>query len=61
MVEHLKYFQVAAEEAHWNEEAINVVFVNSLSEDLMDWLAICYERKSLNELINLAIQVNNWL
>ncbi len=54
-------FHILASESGWNEQALIGVFIKSLLEKLKDELASWDEPKSLEDLISLAIRIDNRL
>lgn len=57
--EHAINFRVTAAKIDWDESALRGTLHNSLSETIKDQLALQDEHKSLDELINLAIKMDN--
>lgn len=54
-------FRILAAECGWDTRALQAVFVKGLSDDVKDELATRDEPNSLDELISLAIRVDNRL
>lgn len=54
-------FRTLAAEAAWDDSALQSVFVNGLSEQLKDELALKDESKDLDDLITTAIRIDNRL
>ncbi len=52
---------ILASESGWKEQALMGVFIKSLSEELKEELASREETKSLEDLISLAIRIDNRL
>lgn len=61
VAEHSVDFRILAEETGWDELALKGTFTNSLSETIKDQLASRDEPGSLDELISLAIRIDNRL
>lgn len=59
--EHAIDFRVTAADSGWNEEALKSAFLNSLSDQLQDQIATRDEPGSLDDLVNLAIRLDNRL
>lgn len=59
VAEHAIQFWVFAAKTDWDEATLWRTFHNSLSETIKDQLAIRDEPKSLDELIVLAIKIDN--
>ena len=54
-------FRILAIESGWDERALQGVFIRGLKEELRDELAVRDETTSLDELISLAIRLDNRL
>lgn len=52
-------FRTLAAEAGWNAPALKGAFLNALNDKLKDELALRDESKTLDELIYLAIRLDN--
>lgn len=54
-------FRLLAAGSGWNDSALRGVFLQGLSEQLKDELAVKNESASLDSLISLAVRLDNWL
>lgn len=52
-------FRILAVESGWNDSALQAIFLKGLSGEIKDELAVRDETTSLNELIELAIRLDN--
>ena len=61
MATHSIDFRILAIESRWDERALQGVLLRGLREELKDELAARDETTSLDDLISLAIRLDNWL